>query len=157
AYRKNFGGIADMTDRFVRQVSLAFRALYQLFSDGAFSGAVRREIDKGENSGLKSFVITLYMVGYRIKRIWEGIAEGFEADSEAARRAFTALVAAFRELGDEIGRLVGNISGAAAGLPSDKFLSFGQVVGSVLGTLVRWIATVVGWWVRFYSGVVAGF
>src|SRR5262249_48802403 len=33
----------------------------------------------------------------------------------------------------------------------------GQVVGSVLGTLVRWIATVVGWWVRFYSVVVAGF
>ena len=157
AYRKNFGGLADMTHRFVHEVTLGFRALAQLFSSGEFSGAVMAEIDKAENTGLKQFVITIYMLGYRLERLWDGIKEGFVSAIEAARPAFEALGAAFRELGDEIAGLVGDLTGSAAQLPSQQFLSFGQIVGTVLGTIVGWLVTVFGWVVRLTSGVVAGF
>jgi TP901 family phage tail tape measure protein len=157
AYRHNFGGIADVAEAVARKVTLAYRALTQLFSGGAFSGAVMQEIDKAENRGLKRFVVTMYMVGYRLQRVWDGIVEGFEAGIDAARPAFDALAAAFRELGAEIAGLVGDITGSAANLPSAQFLHFGQVVGAVLGTLVGWLVTVTGWFVRFTSGVVAGF
>jgi len=157
AFKKNLGGIGDFARRVWEKVSLFFQALKQLFVQGGFSGAVRDELNRAENQGLKRFLIAVWQIVYRIQQVWEGFKEGFVSTIEAARPVFADLVDAFSELGREIAALFGDIAGGAAGLPSDKFRSFGQVVGAVFGTIVKWAAKVIAVFARITGGIVAGF
>jgi len=157
AFQKNLGGIADFARTVWERVSLFFRGLAQLIQQGGFSDAVREELLKVENQGLKQFLITVYAVAYRIQRIWEGFKEGFTTAIEAAAPVFRELVAAFTDLGEQVGRLFSGWGDAAASLPSSEFKSFGETVGGVFATIVTWGAIVIGWVARLVAGFVAGF
>jgi len=157
AFKKNLGGIGDFARRVWDKVSLFFRGLKQLFEQGGFSGAVREELNRAENLGLKRFLIAVWQIVYRIQQVWQGFTQGFTSTIEAARPVFEDLVDAFSELGQEIAALFGEVAGGAAGLPSDKFRSFGQVVGAVFGTIVKWAAKVIAVFARITAGVVGGF
>ncbi|PID37222.1 MAG: phage tail tape measure protein, partial [Proteobacteria bacterium] len=69
AFRRNVGGIADFARRMWERITLFFRGLRQLFEQGGFSGAVREELNRAENQGLKRFLISLYQIVHRIKQI----------------------------------------------------------------------------------------
>jgi hypothetical protein len=157
AYRKNLGGFADFVHNVGAKVRLAFDAIVQVFRDGAFSGAVMDELSKAENSGIKRFVISLYMVWHRLQRLWTGITEGFTAAIDVLRPVWEKLVSAFRDVGSEASGLASDITGAASSLPSQQFVSFGQKVGKVLGWIVSAAVAVVGWQARLYAGFLAGF
>ncbi len=66
AFQKNLGGIGDAAHGLWQRVSLAFEAISQLIQDGGFSGAVRTELSRAENAGLKDFLINLFLWGNRI-------------------------------------------------------------------------------------------
>ena len=137
AFRRNVGGIADFARRMWERVTLFFRGLKQLFEQGGFSGAVREELNRAENQGLKRFLISVFQIVHRIQQIWEGFKDGFTSTIEASRPVFEDLVDAFSELHQEIGAIFSGVAGGAASLPSSEFRSFGQVVGSAIATVVK--------------------
>jgi len=137
AWERNLGGIRDFVERVWGRIRLLFQALSQLFSDGGFSGAVMEELNKAENAGIKQFAIRVFQIVYRIKRFFEGIAEGFGAAIEAARPVFEAFVGALQRLGEALGIVSSEGANAAAGIPSDEFAAFGRVIGQIAGVLVE--------------------
>lgn len=137
AWERNLGGIRDFVERVWSRVRLFFQAMSQLFSEGGFSGAVMEELNRAENAGVKQFAIRVFQIIYRIKRFFEGIAEGFGAAIEAARPVFEAFVGALRRLGEALGIVGTEGADAAAGIPSDEFVSFGRVIGQIAGVLVE--------------------
>jgi TP901 family phage tail tape measure protein len=137
AWERNLGGIRDFVERVWSRVRLFFQAMSQLFSEGGFSGAVMEELNRAENAGIKQFAIRVFQIVYRIKRFFEGIAEGFGAAIEAARPVFDAFVGALRRLGEALGIVGTEGADAAAGIPSDEFASFGRVIGQIAGVLVE--------------------
>jgi hypothetical protein len=128
------GGIADRARR-LGEISLAFRGLVQL--GRAVSGAVREELNRAENAGLKTFLIRFYQIAFRIQRFFQGIGEGFSAGLEAARPVFEAFVGALRRLGEALGLVSSEAANAAAGIPSDDFAAFGRILGQIAGVLVE--------------------
>lgn len=136
AWEKNLGGIRDFVERVWGRVRLFFQAMTQLFSEGGFSGAVMEELNRAENSGIKQFAIRVFQIVFRIKRFFEGIAEGFGAAIEAAQPVFDAFVNALRRLGQALGIVGMEGADAAAGIPSDEFAAFGRVIGQIAGILV---------------------
>ena len=59
AFQKNLGGIGDFARRIGERVTLFFNGIKQLFEQGGFSGAVRDELNRAENQGLKQFLIRI--------------------------------------------------------------------------------------------------
>lgn len=143
AYKTNFGGLADFVDGAWKKVSLAVQGLVQAFTKGEFSGAVMDEIDKAENSGVKAFVIKLYMWGARIKNFFVGIGEGFMLMYGRLQPIFTGFLDALRSIGGAFGLTVG-----AADDNRNSFEAFGEtgrVVGQVLADLAGAGLTLLTW------------
>jgi TP901 family phage tail tape measure protein len=132
AFQKNVGGIADFSHHMWARVSLFFDAIKQLFEQGGFSGAVRDELNKAENAGLKDFLINLFLWGNRISNFFSGIATGFSAGVEAARPTLDRFMAALERLGMALGFLSERDD---AGTASAKFKAFGATGESVGRTL----------------------
>ena len=157
AFRRNLGGVGDFVRRTWGRVRLFFQGLTQLFEQGGFSGAVREELNRAENLGLKRFLISVWQVVYRIQQIWEGFKDGFTRTIEEARPVFEDLVDAFSVLQEEIAGLFGEFAGGAASLPSSEFRSFGAVVGSAIASIVKWFVKLWAVSVRITGGIIGGF
>jgi TP901 family phage tail tape measure protein len=156
AFNRNLGGIADVAARAGQQVRLFFEGMAQLIEQGGFSGAVRDELNDAGNLSLKQFVITVWAVLYRLGRLWDGFVTGFTDAIEAAEGIFEELSAAFRDLGESLGEVFGDLSDGAASLPSERFRAFGQEVGLVVGRIVDIVAVALGFVVRFGAGLLSG-
>lgn len=157
AFKRNLGGIADFTRRAWGQVALFFRGLAQLFEQGGFSGAVREELNRAENLGLKRFLISVWQIVYRIQQVWQGFKDGFTRTIEEARPVFDDLVDALSELGQEIASIFTGVSSGAASLPSAEFRSFGELAGAAIGTVAQWLVKLMAIFTRITSGIVSGF
>ena len=157
AFKQNLGGIGDFAKKVWEKVQLFFGGLKQLFEQGGFSGAVRDELNKAENLGLKQFLIRLYQIVYRIQQIWEGFKDGFTKTIEEARPVFEDLANALSELGNEISGIFSGVANGAAGLPSSEFRSFGQIAGSAIATVVTWLTKLIAIFTRITSGIISGF
>ncbi|ADO70416.1 phage tail tape measure protein [Stigmatella aurantiaca] len=132
AFRHNLGGLGDFARRVQEQVTLAFRGLVQLFEDGGFSGAVREELGRAENAGLKDFLINLYLWGHRIHSFFSGIADGFSAGLEAARPTLDAFQATLRRVGEAMGFLSERDDATTAAAKFAAFGASGATVGRAL-------------------------
>ncbi len=132
AFQKNVGGIADFSQRMWARVSLFFDAIKQLVEQGGFSGAVREELNKAENAGLKDFLINLFLWGNRISNFFGGIATGFSAGVEAARPTLDRFMAALGRLGMALGFLSERDDAGAAGAKFKAFGTTGESVGRTL-------------------------
>lgn len=82
-----FGFFADLG----RKGYLVFQGLMQLFKEGAFSGAVMVELNKAENSGVKSFAIKVWLWINRIKNFLVGLVHGFRERVRELEPVFTRL------------------------------------------------------------------
>lgn len=156
AFKRDIGGIATFFENTWARVKLLFEGLSQLFKEGGFSGAVMEELNKAENSGIKQFAIRVYQIVFRIKRFFEGIADGFSAAIQRAQPVFDTFVGALRELGEAFG-LVGTAGAdAVAGIGSDKFAATGASIGEVLGQIVTIIVDGLTIVVRVVTGIING-
>jgi len=156
AVRRDIGGIGTFFRRMFDRVRLFVQGMSQLFDDGGFSGAVRDELNRAENQGVKQFAIRVFQIAFRIKRFFQGIAEGFGSAIEAGRPVFEAFVAALGRLGQAFG-FVGSAADSVAGLQSDRFAASGARVGEVLGKIVTFIVQAMTVVIDFTTGVVEGF
>ncbi|MBU8900625.1 phage tail tape measure protein, partial [Corallococcus sp. M34] len=134
AVRNNLGGLGDFVERVQERVTLAFRGLVQLFTDGGFSGAVRAELALAENGGLKDFLINVYLWAHRIHSFFSGIADGFSSGLEAARPTLDAFQATLQRVGEAMGFLSERDDAATA---AAKFAAFGDAGATVGRALAR--------------------
>ncbi len=156
AFRNNVGGIADFFQGVGARISLAFRGLTQLFDQGGFSGAVRDELNRAENQGLKDFLINVFLWVNRLRNFFAGIATGFSAGIEAARPTIDAFLNALRRLGTALGFLSERDD---AGTASSRFREFGltgERVGRVLATVFELIVQAMTAVVEVAEGVAQG-
>ena len=156
AFRNNVGGIADFFQGVGARISLAFRGLTQLFDQGGFSGAVRDELNRAENQGLKDFLINVFLWVNRIRNFFAGIATGFSAGIEAARPTIDAFLNALRRLGTALGFLSERDD---AGTASSRFREFGltgERIGRVLATVFELIVQAMTAVVEVAEGVAQG-
>ncbi len=146
AIRNNLGGLGDAFRNTLKRATLVWDALKQLFTQGGFSGAVRDELNKTENQGLKRFVINLFRIGKRIEEFLSGFKAGFLSTIEVLDPVFKDLRLAFLELGKAFG-FVSDEAGTLAGQNMDDFavngIILGEIMGNVLASIARGFASVI--------------
>lgn len=157
AIDRNLGGIGDFFARLKARTTLIWNGLQQLFKQGGFSGAIREELGRAENQGIKQFLIGFWKVAHRVRKAWAGFREGFESALAAMRPVFVDLKEAFVDLGREISGAISDVTGSAENLPFDTFTDFARGVGSALAGVVRWFAKLYAELGRIAAGVISGF
>jgi TP901 family phage tail tape measure protein len=156
AFQHNVGGIGDAAQALWNRVSLAFRGLSQLFSDGSFSGAVMEELNRAENLGLKRFIISVFVFAGGVNNFFRGFGRGFEEGFADAKPAIDAFVAALNTLGQAFGFVTGIDPNDA----KSRWFEFGRVgewVGSALSGAFSFVVDVLTGVLNFFSGLVDGF
>ncbi len=146
AFKRDVGGIRTFFENTWERIKLLFRGLAQLFQEGGFSGAVMEELNRAENAGVKKFAIRVFQIVFRIKRFFEGLAEGFGAAIERARPVFEFVGEAIGFVAEQIRDLVSDITGVndQALEGSSVWKSFGEVVGFVAGAIGSVLAGAIG-------------
>lgn len=156
AVDKNIGGLGDKFASWGRTVRLAWEGIAQLFSQGGFSGAIRTELNKAENAGIKQFAITVFVWGNRIKNFFAGIGEGFSVAMERAAPTFNAL-------GDAVGRIASALGLTAEQDPAGnmdawaKAGAVGAVVGEMFAAALEWVARTITKVIDFGEGFASTF
>lgn len=88
------------------KVALLFKALVQVFSTGAFSGAVLTELRKAGNEGIMSFAIQAFVWFNRVKNFFRGLADGFRERIAELEPTFERLKQALFFLAQAFGLVV---------------------------------------------------
>lgn len=130
-----FGASSSLLD----DMRLGFDALKQLFSQGGFSGAVREELGKRSNQGLRNFAISVFTFVSRIQHFFSSIGTGFRAAIREMGPAFEALSGAFHELGFALGFLGTKADAGEARSKWDAMGSAGATLGRVLSGVFKGI------------------
>lgn len=154
AYRKNLGGFADLIDQVVADVTLAVRALGQLFGTGGFEGDVLDSLNNGKGY-VRDFAIQVYMWVGRIGNFFSSIGSGFEAGITELTPAFTLLVESIRKLGFVLGFT--KDSAADAQSTWNAFGAVGDAIGRGLAFAFGLVVYAVQLLVSYWTGLVAGF
>lgn len=150
-WTKNIGGIATSVGIWFDRIKLAAQALIQLFSDGAFSGAVQQELQKAENSGIKQFAINAFLWFNRIKNFVVALGEGFSKGLERVSPIFEKIISAVQRLAGRFTPVKESLSSAKETF--DKFGAAGGKTGDFLATIVEKIATGVLGVINFVDGL----
>ncbi|WP_428262164.1 phage tail tape measure protein, partial [Haliangium sp.] len=156
AVRRDLGGLGSFFGRLYDQFKLFARALGQLFEQGGFSGSVRAELARAENQGLKAFAVQVFQVGYRVKRFFAGLVEGFGGAIASADAVFGGFVDALRGLGAALG-FVGDEVASLASLHSDRFAASGARVGAGIARVATVMVRLLTVGIEVATGIVTGF
>lgn len=146
AYEQNLGGIGSTTQKFVADFKLAWGGITQLFSQGGFSGAVRLEMQKAENEGVRNFAIAVYVWSERIKNFFSGIGDGFRETLQQNVGTFTD----FRMALDRLILVVERLFDTSLDVNSnrEKWAQWGQAgktTGQILGDAALFIVKGLTW------------
>ncbi|NUP12880.1 MAG: phage tail tape measure protein [Polyangiaceae bacterium] len=155
AYERNLDGFADFVDGIVKTVKLVWDGLSQAFSQGGFSGAVRDELNKVENSGIKQFVINVYSLVQRLKFLFENIGKGLSGVLEHTD-VFDKFMTALTELGSALGFVSENDPSASAA-KWERWGQIGQKVGNAIGKSLEFVVTVITKVIEFSTGFIETF
>lgn len=124
------------------KVRLVWDALSQAFSQGGFSGKVRDELAKAENSGIKNFAISVFSWFARIQNFVAGVGKGFGSALDAAGPTFARLAIAVEKVGGAFMKLFGGKADPQkAAQTFDRFGSAGERVGAIIEGVAEIIAT----------------
>lgn len=160
AIDKNLGGIGDAFEGSLKRVTLFFRAVGQLMTDGFLSGDTREDIlGSKEGAGIVSFISVFMRMGARLKAVFEGIGTGFD-------ETFGRMGGIIERLGESFSSLGGFVMFAWTQLDAfsrigkDSFESVGEAAGGKLadglGLVAKAISTIVDFNVGLVKGFVAG-
>jgi TP901 family phage tail tape measure protein len=136
AYDENIGGFATFFDGIYSKVRLTFLALGQLFSEGAFSGAVLDELDRSDGS-VENFAIRIWGAVERIKAFFGGVADGFEKAVEQMKPTLQAFATSLEAFGLTFDSLYKQIDPTDASASFDSFKNTGGNVGVMLGKVAE--------------------
>lgn len=157
--RNNMFGLGDFFARQWERIKLVVEAIKQLFTQGGFSGAVRDEMDKAENGGIRRFVINVFRIGSRILEFFSGVREGFMSVFSSISPVIDRMVEGFRMIGVALGLVSAETQGLAD-TPMDEFARQGARVGQILGDaftfIVEGITTATEFVAEFIKGIKDG-
>lgn len=134
AYDRNLDGIGDKIRAIWDQIKVFGTAVYQLFTQGGFSGDIRDAFLKGYETGPLNFAIQVYLLFNRLKNFFVGVWEGFTNTLEASG-AFDAIVEAFEEIQNALGLFENDVE--ASGAAFDSFGRKGFKVGDLIGKVIE--------------------
>ena len=123
---------------------------------GSFSGAVRDELGRAENTGLKNFVLNVFDWVSRIRHFFASIATGFPAGIDAAKPTIDSFMAALRRVGEALGFLSERDDAGAAAARFEAFGAAGERVGRVLSLGFEILVRVMTSLVEVAQGVAEG-
>lgn len=138
AFLLNVGGIADYFTKTWARIQLVFSAITQLFSTGGFSGAVRDEMARAENQGIRRFAISIFRIGSRIMEFFAGIRTGFSFAARAIGSRMQGMIQAFRRLGEALGFITEG-AGGLADTDMNSWAETGARVGGILADVLGFI------------------
>lgn len=129
AYQTNFGGIADVLDRWYNNIRLVVNGVITVFKSlTGTTGEIRGELAKEiKAAGLEGFVTTVAKVVYRIKAFFKGLWEGI--DFSGPLKILEPVAQRLGNIFANLGNLFSRIFGGEIRSASDTFTSLGQVVG----------------------------
>jgi hypothetical protein len=156
AVRRNVGGLGDFVERVFGRVRLGFEAMVQLFSEGAFSGAVREELNRAENSGLSEFAIRVYVWANRIQHFVDRIGVGLSRGVDSARPSIESLLGSITLLGEALGVFVGRGDASSAAEQWRSFGRTGRDVGLSLAGVFEGVVVAMTAVVNVARGVLQG-
>jgi TP901 family phage tail tape measure protein len=141
AWEENLGGLRDWTEYYTSRISLAWRSLVALFSEGHLSGELQDEFNRAENAGIRDFVGTLYDFGHRAQEFFSGVAEAFSASWDTMGPLWGEFRTALQQLIYEVGLLFGHGPGSVVegvnSLDPNSVKGIGQNFGRDLADGVR--------------------
>jgi TP901 family phage tail tape measure protein len=143
AYRTNFGGIADIVDRWYNNIKLVFNGVAAVFESlsgttGTISGKLAQDI---RDAGLEDAVTWVGKIVYRIKSFFEGLRETF--DISPAIAALTPAVLKLRSVFDTLSAAFARLFGTEVTSATAGFTGFGQVVGTIASFVLEGFATAI--------------
>jgi TP901 family phage tail tape measure protein len=157
AYRTNFGGIADVVDRWYSNIKLVFRGVVAVFeslsgSTGKITGKLAEDI---KAAGLEGIVTTIGKIVYRVRAFFQGLRDAF--DLSAAVAAVTPAILKLRDLLDRLGAAFGVAFGGGVSTAADSCRSLGEIVGTVVNKALEALATGLNIAVNAVTMVVSAF
>ena len=127
------GGIGGAASRMFQPIKLAFEGITQLMTQGGFSGAVREEMNKAENQGIRNFAINVGVFFTRVKNFFAGMVAGFRETIKDSKGTFDSFFALLGVLGDTIGELFGVKSDPTEnGKKWERWGQIGKKVGNIV-------------------------
>lgn len=154
AFEQNLGGIRTFVWETWSKIKLVFQGLVQLFEQGGFSGAVRKEMNAAGNGGLKQFAITVFTWAKRIQHLFASVGEAFEGGMVAAQPAIRGMIDAFTRLGHAFGFLSKNEGPKKAMSTWQKMGEIGGRIGRGLVLVFEHIVGTVTHVVEFFTAFV---
>ncbi len=127
-----------------KDIKLTFEGLVQVFSQGGFSGAVRKELNSAENSGIKKFVIRVYMLFGRLRVFFEGVASGFMKAWEVVGPKFTALFENLKAIAVALFNVFSSEADEVATSSMSSWREWGDLLGNAIGTVLDWTVSLIG-------------
>ena len=127
-----------------KDIKLVFEGLVQVFSQGGFSGAVRKELDSAENSGIKKFVIRVYMLFGRLRVFFEGIASGFMKAWDVVGPKFITLFESLKAIAVSLFNVFASEGDEVATSSMNSWRVWGDTLGNAIGTVLDWTVSLVG-------------
>lgn len=154
AMDRNLGGVATRITRVWEGVKLSFQGLMQLFQDGGFSGAVREEMGRAENGGIRDFVITVFRLGSRVVEFFRGIGEGFQAALANMGPTFERISAAIDAVGEAFTGVQGDIADGMGSLSSagDTGINVGLILARIFEFVAEGVALAISGFASFVEG-----
>jgi len=140
AYEQNFGGLADFINAWATRIELTWRAVQEIFTGRALSGALREELLRAENEGVLRFVGQVQAAFQRAQAVWTGFTNAVTEAWAQTEPVWAELRAALTNLFEEIARGFGpesDLVQAGNRVPVDKFQEFGKTMGGEVGQGLR--------------------
>ncbi len=143
AYKKNVGGLADMTGDLMTQLKLGYQGIIDIFQQGKISEGLMVELEKKENAGAAKFLAMFQRFLDRIKALWAGVKRGFEKGVDALAPAIERLKTHFGGMFDlfssENTTEVLERWGAAGEVAGEKLASLGTYAIDMFIAISEWI------------------
>jgi TP901 family phage tail tape measure protein len=130
AAEKNIGGVGRLFGQAGSTIGTTARALFQLFSEGGFTGDLRAKFLEGGNAGV-NMAVRIWLAFNRLKAFGAGVWAGFEAGLQRLSPVFEGFTAVVDRLGAAFGGGKTN-DVKAARQAFDEMGASGQRVGGSL-------------------------
>lgn len=129
----------------LEKLGLAWDGLVQIFTQGGFSGAVRKELNKAENAGIKAFLISVYALVYRFGIFIDGFLDGFKEGWKTLGPVLSELIGSIQSIFLTFISIFTDSGEAASNESVSSWRAWGRALADILMLVATVTATLVGW------------
>lgn len=138
---KNVKGVGPVLEK----IGVLWDGLVQIFSQSGFSGAVRKELNKAENAGIKAFIVNVYALIYRFGIFIDGFIDGFKEGWKTLGPVLSELVESMKTIFMSFISIFSDTGEAASNESVSTWRTWGRALADIITTVATTAATLVGW------------